>query len=121
MEDVLPQQQARRQLRIGQGQESIELRLIFILAISATRHHDPAGTNVESQRLAILFGVIHRLSSFPRHKPARTSGITLVVCRGRKSSQVSREVLLVQQDALPLYLGFLEVDEPSHPKTVRLQ
>src|SRR5260370_721959 len=31
------------------------------------------------------------------------------------------KVLLVQQDAVPLYLGFLEVDEQSHPKTGRLQ
>ena len=60
VEDVLPLQKAFGQLGVGQRQESVELRLVFVFLLSVSRHHDPARADVEAERLGI---VCVRLSS----------------------------------------------------------
>jgi len=63
VEYVLALQQAFRQLGIWNSEEGVKLRIVLIFLVRAARHHDPAGPDIEAQRLRIgFFGVVHRWS-----------------------------------------------------------
>jgi hypothetical protein len=64
VEYVFPLQEAFRQLRIRNSQEGIELGIVLIFLVRVARHHDPAGADIEAQRLLVnFFIVVHRFVS----------------------------------------------------------
>ena len=48
VEDVIAKQQALCQLREGESQKRIELRLVLIFLVRIARHNNSAGTDVQA-------------------------------------------------------------------------
>ena len=60
MEHLFALQEALRQLGIRYGQECVELGVVLTRLVCTASHNDPAGADIEAQRLRIfLFGVGH--------------------------------------------------------------